>query len=75
MVEKLDPRVVDTSGAEQAARAWLGDLQEGGGSSTEWFGLFVLFCFVLDVCPSVCGPVCSLSKSGAAGADDSQPSR
>lgn len=43
MVEKFDPRVADTSRAEQAARAQLGGLQEGGGSSTKWFGLFVLF--------------------------------
>lgn len=43
MVEKLDPRVVDTSRAEQAARAWLGGLQEGGGAAQN--GLGFLFCF------------------------------
>lgn len=43
MVEKLDPRVADTSSAEAGARAKLGGLQEGRGSSTKWFVFFV-FC-------------------------------
>lgn len=55
MVEKLDPRVADASRAEGDARAQLGGLRQGGGSSAKWLGsLFCSACLASRLCAVLC---------------------